>query len=243
MNKHAPFDGDRRRTLGRRTNAIVEDIGVAIVTGAYKPGELLPVEAELTRVHQASRSVLREAIKVLNAKGLITAKPRRGTSVTESSDWNLFDPDILRWIMRQDFSLPLLIEFTHVRLGIEPLAAAMAARRADPAGLAAIRAGYARMAAAQEGQDDHLQSDIDFHIAILDASGNRFYSRLKPLVSAALQISIRYTDSIARDEQAKLDAHRAVCDAIVEGHADLAATSARQLLIDALHLMEDRSGI
>lgn len=224
--------------LGRRTRAIVEGMGTAIVTGVHAPGELLPVEADLGVRYGASRSVLREAIKVLNAKGLVTARPRLGTSVTQPSQWNLFDPDVLRWTLRRNFSLPLLIEFTMVRLGIEPLAAAMAARRGSAEAHERIRAGFARMSAAHRGADDPLAADIAFHLAILDASGNSFYCRLKPLVSAALHFSIRYTDNIARDEEAKLAQHREVMEAILSRDADRSEQTARTLLLDAKALME-----
>lgn len=224
--------------LGRRTRAIVEDMGAAIVTGVHAPGEFLPIEAELGQRYGASRSVLREAIKVLNAKGLVTARPRRGTSVTSPSHWNLFDPDVLRWTLRRSFSLPLLIEFTMVRLGIEPMAAAMAAARGSAESLERIRAGYARMVAAYRGADDPLAADIAFHLAILDASGNSFYCRLKPLVSAALHFSIHYTDNIVRDEATKLAQHHEVLEAILSRNADLAESTARRLLLEVKALME-----
>jgi DNA-binding FadR family transcriptional regulator len=228
---------DKARTLGRRTATIVEDIGEAIVTGGYKPDELLPVESELTAKYDASRSVLREAVKVLNAKGLITARPRKGTSITQPSNWNLFDPDVLRWILRGNFSLPLLIEFTQIRLAIEPMAASLAARQGTNEALQAIEAACQYMGDCVAQGEDDLLADIAFHLAILDASGNQFFSRLKPLVNTALRFSIKYTDAVARDEVKKLEAHRAVVDAIQARDPQAASQASYVLLSDVLSHM------
>lgn len=224
-------------TLGRLTQTIVDQIGTAIVTGQFAPATLLPIEAEMCTRYGASRSVLREAMKILNAKGLVTARPRLGTSITTPDRWNLFDPDILRWMLRSDFSLPLLIEFTNVRMGIEPMAAELAALNADSDAIAQVAEGYRRMEAADRGEDDPLTADISFHVALLEASGNRFLQRLKPLVETALKISIRYTDSIARDESEKLAAHSAVLDRLIARDPAGAASATRQLLADTRHLM------
>ncbi len=229
--------GHESGVLGRRTQQIVSAMGAAIISGRYPSDAILPVEAVLAEQFGASRPILREAVKVLSAKGLVTSRPRRGTAVTPPSQWNLFDPDVLEWILNGAFSLPLLIEFTHVRLGLEPEAARLAALRGEASGITAIRHGYERMVAARDGADDALQADIAFHLAILDASGNRFFARLKPFVAAALHFSIRYTDNIARDEAAKLADHLAVADAIAREDPASAAACARALLERARALM------
>ncbi|MFV3077678.1 FadR/GntR family transcriptional regulator [Niveispirillum fermenti] len=223
--------------LGQRTLGIVEDIGSAIVSGEYPSGEILPVEADLAQKYQASRSVLREAVKILSAKGLVTARRRKGTSVTPKTSWDLLDADVLRWILMGDFSLPLLVEFTDIRLGIEPQAAAGAAERADPVALAAIRVAFTRMHAALRGDDDPLDSDISFHLAILAASGNRFINRLKHLIEAALLFSIRYTDDQTRTADIKLARHERVLLAIESGDPEAAAAASRDLLIAARAVM------
>ena len=219
--------------LGRMTRQLVDELGAAIISGQYQANELLPVEAELCEKFGVSRSVLREAVKVLSAKGLLTTRRRRGTMVTPSSHWNLFDPDVLGWILRSKFSLPLLIEFTDVRLGIEPRAAALAATVASEAELAKIQTGFDRMVAAAAGEDDALDADLAFHLAILDASGNRFYRRLKPLVTAALHFSIRYTDSATRTKDVKLMRHRKMLTAIRQRDSSAAAAAAEALLLHA----------
>ena len=119
------------------TQSIVEDLGIAIVTGKFD-GVVFPREIELCDKYKAARTVVREAVKMLTSKGLLSSRKRRGTIVTSESDWNLLDPDVLRWTLERHFSLPLLIEFTEIRVSVEPGAAALAAKRATGAERAAI---------------------------------------------------------------------------------------------------------
>jgi DNA-binding FadR family transcriptional regulator len=104
-----------------------ETLGRSIVGGAFENG--FPTEAELSRRHGLSRSVTREAVKMLAAKGLVSARPKIGTVVEPSDRWNLLDPDILRWLLERQFSLDLLRQFSELRLAIEPTAAALAGGR------------------------------------------------------------------------------------------------------------------
>jgi DNA-binding FadR family transcriptional regulator len=168
------------------TFGMLDALGKAIVTGAYE-AERFPTEAELARQHAVSRSVTREAVKMLTAKGLLTARPRTGTTVQPASHWNLFDPDVLRWLLDRKFSLSLLRQFSELRIAIEPAAAALAARRGDREALGGIAASYRRMEAAESGRDDALESDIAFHIAVLSASGNPFYMQFRDLVETAFE--------------------------------------------------------
>ena len=139
---------DVRTSLGRNlTYGMLDSLGKAIVTGAYEETPF-PTEAELSKQHAVSRSVTREAVKMLTAKGLLSARPRQGTIVQPVSSWNLFDADVLRWLLDRKFSVDLLRQFSELRIAIEPAAAALAARAADDEGLAGIRAGFDRMAAA-----------------------------------------------------------------------------------------------
>ena len=176
-----------RRNL---TYGMLDTLGREIVTGGYD-NQRFPTEAELAQEHKVSRSVTREAVKMLTAKGLLTARPRAGTTVQPPSSWNLFDPDVLRWLLERKFSLGLLRQFSELRIGIEPEAAALAARFASEEAIAALEAAYRRMEAAAAGDDDTLDSDIGFHIAVLHASANPFYIHFRDLVATALQTSIR----------------------------------------------------
>ena len=204
-----------------------------------------PIEAELCARFGVSRSVVREAVKMLTAKGLLSARPRRGTVVEPEPHWNLLDPDVLRWLLERAPSPALLAEFTQMRLGIEPQAAALAAQavgRGQAEMLPPIRAALARMRAAGTGDDDPLASDIAFHVAILHASGNRFLVQLRELVDTALRISIRMTNARKGVALASVDDHARVLHAIEAGDPVAAAAAMRALLGEALDLIEAAHG-
>ena len=213
------------------TYGLLESLGRAIVTGHYD-ATAFPTEAELAHHHGVSRSVTREAVKMLTAKGLLTARPRKGTTVQPPGRWNLFDPDVLRWLLERKFSLQLLRHFSDLRVAIEPAAAALAARAADADGLAAIARGFARMVAAESGDDDALEADIAFHIAVLHASANPFYMQFCDVVETALRTSIRFTNRF-NGRTANLPQHRAVFDAIAARDA-AGARAAMAGLIDGV---------
>lgn len=219
------------------TYGIVEELGHAVVTQAYGDAVPFPIEAELCKQFGASRTVLREAVKMLTAKGLLSARPRQGTWVEPEKNWNLLDPDVLRWLLERKFSLELLAEFTEIRFAIEPSAAALAARNATPEGLTRIRNAIGRMKNAAEGEDDVLESDIAFHVAVLHATGNRFYAQLEDVINAALRFSIRLTNSVKGVPQADVDLHEKVLDAIEAGDSNKARAMTENIIGEVLDLI------
>jgi DNA-binding FadR family transcriptional regulator len=219
-----------RTSLGRNlTWGMLDHLGKLIVTGAYE-NKVFPTEAELSKQHGVSRSVTREAVKMLTAKGLLSARPRQGTIVQPASSWNLFDADVLLWLLERKFSIELLSQFNQLRSAIEPAAAELAASAADERGLAQIRAGFARMVAAEAGDDDTLEADIAFHLSILRASANPFFAQFRDVVATALRTSIRFTNRI-QGRTADLAAHEAVKIAI-ERRNPAAARAAMTRIID-----------
>ena len=228
--------GEIRTSLGRNlTYGLLDHIGKTIVTGGYVDRPF-PTEAELSKQHGVSRSVTREAVKMLTTKGLLSARPRQGTIVEPSSGWNLFDPDVLRWLLDRKFSIELLREFNQLRVAIEPAAAALAARFADGQGLAAIRAGFERMRVAESGGDDTLEADIAFHVAILRASSNPFFAQFCDVVATALRTSIRFTNRI-QGRTADLAAHEAVLRAIEARDVDRSRTAMMQIIDEVMSLI------
>lgn len=216
------------------TYGLLDEIGRAIVTGRFDDAEF-PTEAELAKQHGVSRSVTREAVKMLTAKGLLTARPRKGTTVQPPSQWNLFDADILRWLLERKFSLELLRQFTELRIAIEPGAASLAAQAGSDEAIAAIRTGYKRMAAAEKGEDDPLESDIVFHLAILQASANPFYMQFRDVVTTALRTSIRFTNRF-NNRTANLPQHRAVLRAIERRDAKAAQAAMTAIIAAVMRL-------
>ena len=218
-----------RNSLGRNlTYGLLDSVGRKIVTGNYDR-QPFPTEAQLADEYAVSRSVTREAVKMLTAKGLLSARPRQGTIVLPRASWNLFDADVLNWLLERKFSFDLLLQFTDLRAAIEPAAADLAATHADAAAIAGIAAGIERMREAARGDDDPLESDIEFHVAVLHASRNPFFAQFKDVVSTALHTSIRVTNKIA-GHTADLPAHEAVFDAIAAGDAPRARRAMDHLI-------------
>ncbi|HEX8064650.1 MAG TPA: FadR/GntR family transcriptional regulator [Allosphingosinicella sp.] len=230
--------GGRSEAVSRNlTFGMLEALGRAIVTGAYE-GQRFPTEAELAVQHSVSRSVTREAVKMLTAKGLLTARPRKGTTVQPSSCWNLFDTDVLRWLLERKFSLDLLRQFSELRIAIEPEAAALAAREANPAAVAEIRLGYERMEAAEASGEDNLEADIAFHIAVLNASANPFYMQFRDVVATALRTSIRFTNRF-KGRTASLPAHLAVLTAIEAADGPASRSAMGSIIAEVMAMIED----
>lgn len=227
-------EGEGVRNL---TGSIVNDLGLAIVTETYRPGEPFPTEAELCLRYGASRPVLREAVKMLTAKGLLLGRKRAGTLVQPEDNWNLLDPDVLRWMLQRKFSIDLLIDFTEIRMSIEPRAAALAAHSASGPQRRAIMDAIQRMVAADRGEEDALEADIAFHIAVLEASNNRFMRQFTGLAETTLRFSIRRTNEYKGVPRANARDHKRVADAIIEGEARLAADRMSELIRGALELL------
>jgi DNA-binding FadR family transcriptional regulator len=219
------------------TRSIVLDLGSAIVTGKYEGGGF-PTEKELCVQYGAARTVLREAVKMLTAKGLLSARPRRGTRVEDEDHWNLLDPDVLRWLLERKFSLDLLREFTQMRLAVEPVAAALAARNGASEQKEAIAEALERMRAAELGEGDTLAADIDFHLAILDATGNRFYRQLKGMIETALRISILRTNRLMGIEKSETAVHSLVAEAIIAGDEGRARARMQELIVNLVELLD-----
>jgi DNA-binding FadR family transcriptional regulator len=224
------------------TRRIVDVLGRAIVTEQFSPQSPFPVEAELCERYGASRTIVREAVKMLTGKGLLRSRQRAGTVVEPEDSWNLLDPDILRWMLERKFSLDLLIDFNEVRMAIEPRAAALAAHSATGPQRRAILAAIERMSAADRGDDDPLEADIAFHHAVLVASNNRFMRQFRDLTEATLRISIRSTNEYAGVARADTADHARVGDAIIRGEPTRAQALMRDLLQGALDLLVAASG-
>lgn len=218
------------------TYSLVETIGRAIALGEYR-AEPFPTEDQLKKRHGVSRSVIRETVKMLSAKGLLGSRPKHGTFVLPEHEWNLFDADILRWALERPTSLDLLLHFNELRLGIEPQAAALAARRSTDEQRTIIDAALERIAQAEAGLDDATEANIAFHNAVLRASNNPFHIQYRGAVAAALRTSIRF---IARrpEHTPSLFHQRDVRDAIFRGNQEQAAQAMRRLIRTVIAVIE-----
>jgi GntR family galactonate operon transcriptional repressor len=211
---------------------VVHAIGSRIVNGAIRPGEVLPADAHL----RASRTVLREAIKVLAAKGLVESRPKTGTRVRAQESWKLLDPDVLAWQQEGTPQPVFLRKLTEVRLIVEPAAAELAARRAREPELTALAAAFREMkdALGQEppSYEAFDQADIRFHRAILQACHNDVLERMSAMVYSALLVSFHATSRLPGRARASLPRHRAIVEAI-RAHDSRRAGAAMRRLVDS----------
>lgn len=226
-------------SLGRNlTVGLLDHLGKAIVTGFYD-SKVFPTEAALAEQYSVSRSVTREAVKMLTAKGLLTARPRQGTVIQSTLHWNLLDKDVLRWLLERKFSLRLLRQFTELRISIEPKGAELAANNATYEDLNRMKAAFDRMVQADQGHGDPTQADIDFHVSILFASGNPFYYQFQDLIKTALQTSIKFTTRV-NGVTPNLEAHEDIMKAIFDRDADRAYKKMFRIVNDVLMVIYDQ---
>lgn len=209
---------------------VVDELGGRIVRGELKPDEMLPVEDELARTLGVSRTVVREAIKVLVHKQLIEVRTRTGTRVLPSESWNHLDPDILRWRFASALDAKFVSDVIELRRVVEPAAAELAAMRATPEAVRAIEAALHDMATAPD-LNAHHAADLRFHLSILEAAGNHLILGLRHGIEGALSFAIRLLTRSEEEGASSHALHEAVADAIT-GKNPAAARAAMDRLVD-----------
>ena len=219
------------------TYRIVEDLGIAIVTGQYLERSPFFVEDDLSKYYCVGRAILREVVKILTDKGLLGSMPHRGTWVQPEQNWNMLDSDVLRWTLGGARSLPLLIELMQMRLAVEPHAAGLAARSASTPERAAVAGAKERMIAADADENDMLSSDIAFHVAVMHASGNRFYAQHCRLVEIALRHSFCRAMRFRGGWATSVADCKMVADAILVSDTPAAEAAMRSLIKDSLDVI------
>ena len=209
---------------------IVHAIGRRIVSGKLRPGEQLPTPAGV----RASRGVVREAVKVLAAKGLVVSRPKTGTRVRPPESWNLLDPDVLAW---QQEGLPravLLGKLTAVRLIFEPGAAELAALRAGKAQVAALQAALRDMrdalALTPPDHEAYNEADLRFHRAIVQACDNDLIEQIGAMVNTTLLVAFNAAIRVRGLAQGSLPRHQAILDAIRRRQPKRARAAMRRLV-------------
>jgi DNA-binding FadR family transcriptional regulator len=193
---------------------IVSDLGQRIVTGALPPGARLPGEATLLAEYGVSRPVLREAIRVLVAKGLVLSRQRAGAIVRPRNEWHLLDPDVLYWLIQSQPQGDFVETLLTVRRIFEPAAAAIAARSASDEALQGIAQAYAGMEAARTPQD-LLEPDLAFHRGIAEATNNDLLAYIGNMLSLALRESIKLSSLHPNTHELSLPRHKAILTALL----------------------------
>ena len=210
-------------------------LGQEIVAGVYPAGSLLPNAQDMCARFSVSRTALREAYSILSAKALILARPKIGTRVRPKSEWNLLDPEVLAWHLAATPSEHLVDELFALRQMVEPPAAALAAAAPSRETVQTIADAYERMERFKNGEGDLIGADLDFHMAILEASGNRFLAALGGLIHTALECTFRLSwRGAAGIQDNRLLQHREVFEAIRAAAPDRARERMEELLRDSI---------
>ncbi|MBQ9349752.1 MAG: FadR family transcriptional regulator [Phyllobacterium sp.] len=209
-------------------------LGLRIISGDYAENSILPGDAELFERFGVSRTVLREALKTLAAKGLIQPRAKIGTHVLERSHWNLFDPDILVWHFEAGPTPEFLSSLLEMRLALEPEAAGLAARRRTAAQLEILYKWVDRMGEAGQAASSFVDSDLQFHIAIADASHNPFMRSISALIEVALVTTFTISSPIPNPERHSYSVarHRAIADSIRDRNVSAAKKAMRGVIED-----------
>jgi DNA-binding FadR family transcriptional regulator len=233
------------KQLANLNAQVTEILALRILSGEYQPGEVLPNEKDLHEALGVSRTTLREAVKNLSSKGLVLVGPSLGTRVRAMADWNLLDPDTMRWRLQLGVSPKLVADMYELRECFEPAASQFAAERGTDADHQVIWAAYEEMAASSEaGGERSVEADVAFHRAILVCSRNELLSAFANIVASTLQASFQ----IARQRQnlspADLVQHEAIAKAIVARNGPAARKATERMLANSKAVqMEAAAGL
>jgi DNA-binding FadR family transcriptional regulator len=218
----------RTQSRSRAHDRLVTSLGTSIVNGEIDPGaDLDPVAIESR--FGVSRTAVREALRVLSAKGLVGARPRRGTFVAPRQQWALLDPDVLRWRFADRVDGVFLDELGEVRLTVEPAAARLAATRRTDRDLAGLEDSLAAMRSAAGRQTaDQVAADLAFHDALLRAAHNELLLRMSVVIEVGLRVRDQFVHGTLTTESA--DQHAEVLLAIRRQRPRAAEVAMRSLI-------------
>jgi len=219
-------------TNGRNLHArIVDELGKLIVDGVFGTDHPI-VPEDVGRRFQASRTVVREALRVLESKGMVSARPRVGTWPLPPEAWDAIDPDVISWRVHGPDRAHHLRELIELRLAIEPLAARMASHHRKPGELSAMATAYELMADAVDRRDIEAFQDADreFHAAMIRASGNALIAQLQAPVVAALNARGELMDVPGNASTSALVLHSRVLTMVLAKNSDGAESACHRLL-------------
>ena len=212
--------------MARRSSAlpekIAQDLMQRILTNEFDTSSMLPSERVLQDAYGVSRTVVREAVKSLVAKGLIITGPKVGTRVLPDDQWNWFDPDVITWQARAGLTPEFLRDLQDLRRAVEPAAVRLAAERASAEDIDEIEAAYAGMKHAVEFGGDYVTFDLRFHHGLLRAARNRMLAQMSKALHALLRTSFELSTAIKDGPARSLPLHRAVLDAVAAHKPDKA---------------------
>ncbi|MGF7007559.1 FadR/GntR family transcriptional regulator [Aminobacter sp. BE322] len=209
---------------------VVRAIASEILSGSYPVGSTLPSENDLCAEHGVSRTVIREALKTLAAKGLVHSRPRIGTVVCERDTWNIIDPQVLEWHAPNSIDPALFDSILETRRAIEPLVAELAAKRASLQEIADLEAAWRGMEAAGSDVGRFARSDASFHQVLYGACHNPIFRQIGGMIETALNFALEATANSVdrRDEAVKV--HFGVVEALRMRDGAAARRAANEIL-------------
>lgn len=210
---------------------IAGDLGRLIVGAHYAPGGMLEDEANLAKRYQVSRSVIRDAIKILVGKGLLEVRRGAGTRVKPREYWGLLDNDVLAWSQSAPPDPRTIRNLYGIRCVFEPKAAKWAAERGSTEAINKIGQALQAMQTSRNTVEGFVMADANFHRTILQASENEFMVAMEGVIFSALLSSIRLTNADPRDNEVTIPLHADVFDAI-RAHDGKAAEMAMEAILD-----------
>ncbi|WP_417259939.1 FadR/GntR family transcriptional regulator [Celeribacter sp.] len=237
-----PYGFDEAKMEARHcktTDDLIEMLGQEIVSGQRPPRSKFLPEVELATTYGLSRSAVREALKFLAEKGLLSSRRRVGTLVRPKSEWNILDPKVLGWIGAQPHDPELEASILEIRLAIEPEAAALAAARANLPEIAAIGATVDAMRDAAT-RDDFLEADANFHQQVVAATHNPAFRQFSKSLRAAIEHVLLITADAVEDLSPALRIHMEVLQAIRQQDSDLARQKMREIILLAIDDLRNR---
>ena len=218
--------------VGALHGNLLSALGTAIVSGEYSPGQVINLDGVSTR-HGVSRSVAREAIRVLESMGMVGSRRRVGITIQPAHKWNVFDPLLIRWRLESGDRTAQLLSLSELRRGFEPTAAALAARRADPHQCRIMAAAVSDMVVHGRSGDleAYLLADKIFHQTLLEASGNEMFRALNGVVAEVLAGRTHHGMMPETPNPAAIELHDEVARAI-RMRDETAAEQAMRAIID-----------
>ncbi|MCF3121371.1 FadR family transcriptional regulator [Streptomyces arenae] len=218
---------------------VLESLGPAITSGEYPPGSVLRTD-ELAQRFEVSRSVMREAVRVLESMHLVASRRRVGVTVLPTEEWNVYDPQVIRWRLAGADRPRQLRSLTVLRSAIEPVAAGLAARHATAEQCAELTECALGMVAHSRGHqlEGYLKHDVAFHRVILNASGNEMFARLGDVVAEVLTGRTAHQVMFEDPDPPAVTLHVKVAEAVREGDAARAEALTREIALGALEELD-----
>ncbi|MGW3422246.1 FadR/GntR family transcriptional regulator [Streptomyces phaeochromogenes] len=218
---------------------VLESLGPAITAGQYPPGSVLRTD-ELAQRFEVSRSVMREAVRVLESMHLVESRRRVGVTVRPANEWNVYDPQVIRWRLAGADRPRQLRSLTVLRCAVEPVAAGLAAKHATAEQCAELTECALGMVANSRGHklEGYLVHDVAFHRIVLNASGNEMFARLGDVVAEVLAGRTHHQVMFEDPDPAAVTLHVQVAEAIRGGDAVRAEELTREIVVGALQELD-----